>query len=452
MSATHIGMFRFGHRKRQSKGLQRIPWFILPKIRTDIHTDTIILVEQHPKTSVETLPISIWIHIFKFACVDGGRTGCSLAAVSRYFRRISRTIRMQSIALQSTHEVFQFHEAFLRRQEPDAKINNLLISIGSDDIMSYEFLMALDYVEYIPDRFPYISTMQGRRLSHLIATRTPSPSSLWKRGIKSLKTFIGGICPKPWPIEPIEPFLRQAIEDIISYFASDLVSLTISLPRSGFAVRLEACIFPELRFLSVDGCILVHSKPETFPALTHLDFRTPAYLDPWPKYIANTKSIRYLRLFSPEHVRALSVSSVDQTHEEASMLLMSRLEKCPNIQRILFVVAPSGARLWTYPDHPMRRLHNPLDELESYFTVQAGTWQDKFKLFARQDRVVFCTAPYDLSQMKDDHRQPNIYTEWLECNEDGCPSWVNWWGVSWDIETLSNKVLRQGFSNDWLSD
>ena len=43
-------------------------------------------------------PTEILLLIFRFACVDGGETGCSLALVSKHFREISRESRFQCVA------------------------------------------------------------------------------------------------------------------------------------------------------------------------------------------------------------------------------------------------------------------------------------------------------------------------------------------------------------------
>ncbi|TFK93614.1 hypothetical protein K466DRAFT_658411 [Polyporus arcularius HHB13444] len=47
------------------------------------------------------LPVELLAAIFKYACTDGGYTGCSLARVSKTVRDISREIRFQAVALDS---------------------------------------------------------------------------------------------------------------------------------------------------------------------------------------------------------------------------------------------------------------------------------------------------------------------------------------------------------------
>jgi hypothetical protein len=54
------------------------------------------------------LPSEIWYHIFAYACSDGGRTGCALAAVSRNIRDASAPTRYQSIALSGARQIRAF--------------------------------------------------------------------------------------------------------------------------------------------------------------------------------------------------------------------------------------------------------------------------------------------------------------------------------------------------------
>ena len=54
--------------------------------------------------SLHNLPTELLEHIFLFACIDGGRTGCALSLVSRRIRAASRRARFHSVALCCTPE------------------------------------------------------------------------------------------------------------------------------------------------------------------------------------------------------------------------------------------------------------------------------------------------------------------------------------------------------------
>ncbi|KAI0334670.1 hypothetical protein GY45DRAFT_1318275 [Cubamyces sp. BRFM 1775] len=54
----------------------------------------------HPTTAtLDSLPYELLEHIFRNACTDGGRTGCSLSLVSKRIRILSRSSRFHSVSL-----------------------------------------------------------------------------------------------------------------------------------------------------------------------------------------------------------------------------------------------------------------------------------------------------------------------------------------------------------------
>jgi hypothetical protein len=66
-----------------------------------------------PSSTVQTtdwrvLPPEIWHHVALFACTDGGRTGCSLSAVSKEMCAIASLSRYTTLAFFSPREVFLF--------------------------------------------------------------------------------------------------------------------------------------------------------------------------------------------------------------------------------------------------------------------------------------------------------------------------------------------------------
>jgi hypothetical protein len=61
-------------------------------------------------TDWRVLPPEIWHHVALFACMDGGRTGCSLSAVSKEMSAIAALSRYTTLAFFSPREVFLFVE------------------------------------------------------------------------------------------------------------------------------------------------------------------------------------------------------------------------------------------------------------------------------------------------------------------------------------------------------
>ncbi|KAI5888316.1 NAD(P)-binding protein [Schizophyllum commune H4-8] len=58
--------------------------------------------------NIRRIPAEIWTHIFSFACTDDGRTGRSLALVSKYIHNTSAPVRYQSISLVGYDEITAF--------------------------------------------------------------------------------------------------------------------------------------------------------------------------------------------------------------------------------------------------------------------------------------------------------------------------------------------------------
>jgi hypothetical protein len=67
---------------------------------------------------MDCLPIELWSRIFSLACVDGGRTGCSLSEVSQYFRAAVLPVQVQSVALLGTYKMSLFYRRVLEARPP----------------------------------------------------------------------------------------------------------------------------------------------------------------------------------------------------------------------------------------------------------------------------------------------------------------------------------------------
>jgi hypothetical protein len=73
------------------------------------------IAQVQPTGTAETpdwrvLPPEIWHHVALFACMDGGRSGCSLSAVSKEMRAIAALCRYYTLAFFSPREVLLFVE------------------------------------------------------------------------------------------------------------------------------------------------------------------------------------------------------------------------------------------------------------------------------------------------------------------------------------------------------
>ncbi|KAI0674816.1 hypothetical protein C8Q78DRAFT_965163, partial [Trametes maxima] len=57
---------------------------------------------------MDRIPYDVWDVIFRFACTDGGATGCALASTSKFFRGASTATRLYSVDLHSLVQVRNF--------------------------------------------------------------------------------------------------------------------------------------------------------------------------------------------------------------------------------------------------------------------------------------------------------------------------------------------------------
>lgn len=77
-------------------------------------------------------PIELWAVVVRYACTDGGYTGCALSLVSTRMRDVTRSFRYQSIALTSIEGTTAF-AAILDSSCPHPNIKHLFISISDFD-------------------------------------------------------------------------------------------------------------------------------------------------------------------------------------------------------------------------------------------------------------------------------------------------------------------------------
>ncbi|KAL0953795.1 hypothetical protein HGRIS_004979 [Hohenbuehelia grisea] len=73
-------------------------------------------------------PTEIWALIFSYACTDSGRTGRSLSRVSRYFREVSRHVRLQSIAVHGIDQINAFAALLDSTPPRERRVRYLAIS------------------------------------------------------------------------------------------------------------------------------------------------------------------------------------------------------------------------------------------------------------------------------------------------------------------------------------
>lgn len=374
---------------------------------------------------IKALPNELWIYIFKLTCVDGDCTGRSLAAVSRYMREILYAVRLQSIAMRSVNDVLAFHRAFVRGREPNEQVKNLFISIDNQD--------------YWTARKRINAVIRER---YELSEPSASSSPLWKRVIQRIRSPArriyrrNNIYFRDFTHEQRISFLRQSILDILHYTRPGLVSLTISIDDSLFHIVLPGSL-PALQFLSVNAEIITHNiTPKTFPALTCLDLNR--YVD-LPKVLSCTSSLEYLRLSSSVFFFTLFSTQLFSPHnglEEPQRPLLTQLGKYADLQRIVFVLNES---------YDWIAVNSLIDDMEpntpptSDIVNNQALLQDSSEVGSSTEQdhlIMFCSR----SQGKDLPRELQLREEWVECNENGRPCWIDWQGMPWVLPTSSGPM------------
>ncbi|KZT28768.1 hypothetical protein NEOLEDRAFT_778028 [Neolentinus lepideus HHB14362 ss-1] len=77
---------------------------------------------------MDKIPLEICERMFSFACTDGGKTGSSLSAVSKYVRDASRRVRFQSVSLENYDQLRKFHILLEKLPSRHRNVHNLLLT------------------------------------------------------------------------------------------------------------------------------------------------------------------------------------------------------------------------------------------------------------------------------------------------------------------------------------
>lgn len=82
---------------------------------------------------MDRCPAEICIHIFSYACVDGGRTGRSLSLVSKYISEASKAVRLQSLVV-CGHKLPPFLEMLANLRSDVRRCQHLFISDVEEEV------------------------------------------------------------------------------------------------------------------------------------------------------------------------------------------------------------------------------------------------------------------------------------------------------------------------------
>lgn len=75
-------------------------------------------------SAIDRCPSEIWMKIIGYACLDGGKTGCSLALTCKHFNALSKDFRLLSVAISSIASLDMFiHNAV--KHSPETTLTHL---------------------------------------------------------------------------------------------------------------------------------------------------------------------------------------------------------------------------------------------------------------------------------------------------------------------------------------
>jgi hypothetical protein len=83
---------------------------------------------QSSSSLTALFPPEIWQNIYAHACMDDGRTGCSLALVSRYVCDLSARTRFQSVAVSGLHRFKSLLDLLQRTPQENRRIRFLCVT------------------------------------------------------------------------------------------------------------------------------------------------------------------------------------------------------------------------------------------------------------------------------------------------------------------------------------
>ncbi|KAL1938685.1 hypothetical protein VTO73DRAFT_11288 [Trametes versicolor] len=233
---------------------------------------------------LETLPIELLEIIFRFACIDGGRTGCNLALVSKYIRVTSRGSRFHSISMlggisvQLHRFMLALHRARVQARAegtPIPRVRHLciLLSPAVDPIKSNIKTTDLDRAVY---------QHQKTLCAHL---------SLEARIAQERK---------------VSKIYHNAFVHLLAMVCADLETLCVLRPRYGSfpAPPLIPCPrgFPRLRELTFDQDLPSFAPPTDgtlmYPALMRLHMTLPSKVpdETFSWWAANAPKLAWLRI------------------------------------------------------------------------------------------------------------------------------------------------------------
>lgn len=217
------------------------------------HTVHYITTYNRIRMAVSQYPAEVWAMIFEYACTDDGRTGRSLALVSKMIKEYSKPWRTQCLAVHGPMQLLKL--AALITENPNAISGGRVRNLHLCD-------------NYGTGTHPNWEECAGERWGTRLVKRTEAVMARNQRLQEALQIRQGRVRDKRHPITELEPepieglteikaeHLADAINVILTHTANHLESLTVSL---SFVPKADSSSdefgdksrFPKLRELSL---------------------------------------------------------------------------------------------------------------------------------------------------------------------------------------------------------
>lgn len=217
------------------------------------------------QVSFDHCPLEICHEIFQYACTDGGKTGRSLALVSKYIRNASKPYRLQSIIIAGADNAKAFTRCL--KLTPPSQLRITSLSVLTDDC-AINLVSADDHAQestFIPS-MPLPKRLAWKAMSVIpFLHHDPTISTTIEMAMENSKRLLDGreINRKR------DRELSETVSRILPFCGQDLRSLTLESP-SGRALPPELNELPHSdHFLSISS-LTIGSRYTSFRDLEHM--------------------------------------------------------------------------------------------------------------------------------------------------------------------------------------
>lgn len=347
-------------------------------------------------------PPEIWLHIFPYACLDGGFTGNSLSLTSKQFYALSSESKWLSIALNGPDQMCRFIATY-KRSTQRRRIRHLLLSwyryqsppanFSAEALSGIQIVDAILSVQLDGDTRHY--------LREKLADDEPSEEVYHER-IRSTKEAC-----------------RSASKGLLPLVADDLITLFTTFTFVTHIPKVfRSLVFPNLEELTVGASTVILFSPP--PLVTDPLFPSLRYLHT----VYGASGVEYFTRCAPKltHLRLSSVGCVDAGSVTRSILHIISKSSEPDPDGVL---PRSIQRIILQGPGDERRYLDPIrtrDAMQQFGTLLQSDARDVIRILGPLPRST-CPESYEQYCWSFGHKNDDISTDWKIRIAGGIGSW-----------------------------